>query len=233
MTEAEWLATADPDIIHRPLPPLDYQQMLKYVADRYVALRKRRLGDRKLRLFACECCRQHWELLSHEGQAAVIQAEEFAEGRLSRRELAAVRRAANAAGLGVNGYHRDYPARVVMEPVALSAAYHTANARLNLDHQRPLFPHESWGYHFELAALIRDIFGNPFRPVAFDPRWRTETAVALATGVYADRAFDRLPVLADALEEAGCDHPDVLAHCRGPGPHVRGCWVVDLVLGNG
>ncbi len=82
----------------------------------------------------------------------------------------------------------------------------------------------------EQARLLRCIVGNPFAPVAFDPAWRSETAVALATGIYADRAFDRLPILADALEEAGCDHPDVLAHCRGPGPHARGCWVVDGVL---
>jgi hypothetical protein len=81
------------------------------------------------------------------------------------------------------------------------------------------------------SQLIRCIFGNPFRPVAFAPEWRTPTAVALADAIYADRAFDRLPVLADALEEAGCDNLEVLAHCRGPGPHARGCWVVDLILG--
>jgi hypothetical protein len=176
MTEAEWLATADPDIIHHPLPALDYQRMLKHVADGYGALRKRRLGDRKLRLFACECCRRHWELLSHAGQAAVLQAEEFAEGRLSRQELMAVRRAADAARMGVDGYHRDYPARVAIEPVALVAAYHAAGARLNLDKQGPLLPHEAWGYHFELAALIREIFGNPFRSVVCSPGWRTDTA---------------------------------------------------------
>ncbi len=82
-----------------------------------------------------------------------------------------------------------------------------------------------------VLEVVRCIVGNPFRPVAFDPRWRTETAGALASGIYAERAFDRLPILADALEEAGCDHPDVLAHCRGPGPHARGCWVVDGLLG--
>jgi hypothetical protein len=81
------------------------------------------------------------------------------------------------------------------------------------------------------AGLLRDIFGNPFRPPTFDPSWRTSTAVGLARSIYAARAFDRLPILADALEEAGCDNPDVLSHCRGDGPHVRGCWVVDLVLG--
>jgi hypothetical protein len=82
-----------------------------------------------------------------------------------------------------------------------------------------------------LCQPIRDIFGNPFRPVAVDPSWRTSTVVALAEGIYAERAFDRLPILADALQDAGCDHPDMLNHCRSDGPHVRGCWVVDLVLG--
>jgi hypothetical protein len=81
------------------------------------------------------------------------------------------------------------------------------------------------------CSFRRDIFGNPFRPVTVDPSWRTPTVTALAEAIYADRAFDRPPVLADALEEAGCDNADVLAHCRGDGPHVRGCWVVDLVLG--
>src|SRR5262249_11989426 len=75
---------------------------------------------------------------------------------------------------------------------------------------------------------VRCIFGNPFRHVAVDPSWLTSTVVTLAAGINAERAFDRLPILADALQDAGCDNPEVLAHCRGPGPHVRGCWVVDL-----
>jgi hypothetical protein len=83
----------------------------------------------------------------------------------------------------------------------------------------------------DIADLLRCVFGNPFRPIAFDPNWRTETVVALASAIYAERAFDRLPILADALEEAGCDHADILSHCRGPGPHARGCWVVDGILG--
>jgi hypothetical protein len=83
------------------------------------------------------------------------------------------------------------------------------------------------------ARFLRDIFGNPFRTVAIDPSWLTSTVVSLAEGIYTDRAFDRLTILADALQDAGCDDPDILDHCRGPGPHVRGCWVVDLVLGKG
>jgi hypothetical protein len=80
--------------------------------------------------------------------------------------------------------------------------------------------------------LIHDIFGNPFRPVAFDPAWRTGTAVALAKGMYESRDFFAMPILADALQDAGCDRADILNHCRDANQvHVRGCWVVDLVLG--
>ncbi len=84
----------------------------------------------------------------------------------------------------------------------------------------------------EWGALVRDIYGpNPFRPVVFDPSWRTSTAVGLARSMDESHDFAAMPLLADALEDAGGDSPDVLAHCRGDGPHVRGCWVVDLVLG--
>jgi hypothetical protein len=81
-------------------------------------------------------------------------------------------------------------------------------------------------------SLLRDVVGNPFRPVSFDPAWRTSTAVALAQQMYDSRDFAIMPILGDALEDAGCDNHDILAHCRNPqGTHVRGCWVVDLVLG--
>jgi hypothetical protein len=90
---------------------------------------------------------------------------------------------------------------------------------------------DSFEEHLRLTDLLRDIFGNPFRPVSVEPHWLTPTVRNLAAAIYAGRAFDRLPVLADALEDAGCDNADVLTHCRGPGPHVRGCWVVDLLLG--
>lgn len=81
------------------------------------------------------------------------------------------------------------------------------------------------------ADGVREIFGNPFRPVTLDPSSLTPTVVQLAQTIYNDRTFDRLPTLADALVQAGCDNDELLGHCRGPGPHVRGCWVVDLVLG--
>jgi hypothetical protein len=82
-----------------------------------------------------------------------------------------------------------------------------------------------------VANITRCVFGNPFRPVIANPAWLTPTVVSLAEGIYADRAFDRLPILADALQDAGCSHEDILTHCRSDGPHCRGCWVVNLVLG--
>jgi hypothetical protein len=82
-----------------------------------------------------------------------------------------------------------------------------------------------------VAAFIRDVFGNPFRPVTFSPSWRTDTAVSLACGMYESRDFSAMPILADALQDAGCDNDDVLNHCRDEKQvHARGCWVVDLVL---
>jgi hypothetical protein len=92
--------------------------------------------------------------------------------------------------------------------------------------KRPLLREKQWQ-----ATLLRDIFGNPFRPVTFSLSWRTDTALALARQMYESRDFSAMPILADALQDAGCDSTDILGHCRGPDPHVRGCWVVDLVLG--
>jgi hypothetical protein len=84
------------------------------------------------------------------------------------------------------------------------------------------------------AALLRDIFANPFRPVALDPgylAWSGGSIPKLAQSIYEDRAFDRLPILADALLDAGCDDEELMGHCRSDGPHVRGCWGIDLILG--
>ena len=83
------------------------------------------------------------------------------------------------------------------------------------------------------SDTIRCIFGNPFRRVAADPAWLTSDVLALARSIYAERAFDRLPILADALQDAGCHDDEVLGHCWSDGPHARGCWVVDLALRKG
>jgi hypothetical protein len=81
------------------------------------------------------------------------------------------------------------------------------------------------------CLAYREVFGNPFRNVTIDNPWCTSnTVLSLAQAIYDERAFDRVPVLADALEDAGCDSWNILNHCRQPGEHVRGCWVVDLLL---
>ena len=90
---------------------------------------------------------------------------------------------------------------------------------------RPMWDQESR----EQCDLLRCIF-NPFHPIPLNPTWQTSTVLALAQGIYQDRAFDRLPILADALEDASCDNPVLLNHLRAEGPHTRGCWALDLCL---
>src|SRR5262249_23525652 len=100
------------------------------------------------------------------------------------------------------------------------------------DWQSPVIQDANRTIQAGFVALLRDVAGDPYRPVAFDPPWLTSTVLALAQGIYKDRAFDRLPILADALQDAGCENPEILDHCRDPRlAHVRGCWAVDLVLG--
>jgi hypothetical protein len=152
-------------------------------------------------------------------------AELVADGQASEEEMlgtaAAIRsgRRASASGL----------VKEAVQSPPYIAAFNTAITTLRL-----LAGQSQQSIDQTTSVLLRDIFGNPFRPVPADPNWLSwndGTIPELAQAVYDDRAFDRLPVLADALEEAGCVNADMLAHCRGPGPHVRGCWVVDLLLG--
>ena len=98
----------------------------------------------------------------------------------------------------------------------------------------PLWQSTRKAIEAEYPVVLREVVGNPFRPVSAASgwlHWRERTIPKLAQAIYDQRAFDRLPVLADALDEAGCTNADILTHCRGPGPHVKGCWVVDLLLG--
>jgi hypothetical protein len=104
---------------------------------------------------------------------------------------------------------------------------------------RPLDSPENWDEPVRAQTnLLRDIFGNPFRPVILDPAWRTADVLTLARAAYDERPLPagtldpaRLALLTDALEEAGCSNTDILGHLRSPGPHIRGCWALDLVLG--
>jgi hypothetical protein len=222
MTEADWLndwGRAD--------------WMLTHLSDRRVPRTK--AGRRKLRLFAVGCCRAvRRRLPDRRLWDAVLTAERFADAAASRAELDAARtRVAELAyDSGLFGRSED-EVRVAIDmaiasclPQAHAAAGAMAAAMLPLAGEP--------GGETLLCRFLRCVFGNPFRPVPDARRWRTTAAVGVARGIYDDGAFDRLPILADALEDAGCADADVIAHCRNPRlAHVRGCWVVDLVLGNG
>lgn len=213
---------------------------------------------RKLRLWLAACCGRDWDDLPPGSREALGVAERFADGRATTGELVAAaalagaalddcRRAvsrldvellyqAAAAELGWQGMGPIVDARQAREVArrrSAAAAAVCSAAEPDRPGRVPWFSSSGGDPPADdraAADLLRDVFGNPFRPAGFDPAWLTPTAAALAAGVYADRAFDRLPILADALQDGGCEDDDILAHCRGPGPHARGCWVVDLVL---
>ena len=233
MTEREWLTT---DRFREMMAFVvgAVQPSLTGVSDRLHAALARQGGaaagttpgmvpsDRKLRLLAAACSRHLWPAV--DGVWA-DRAEWLADGRSDRAEPGPAGRCTAAVA------ERAAPTT----PEAMFPALAGAGDR----------PREVWrlGLLFDLQALfpdaspvgcgvVRDVFGNPFRPPAFDPRWRTAPALDLARGMYEAKDFTAMPVLADALEEAGCDNADILTHCRGSGPHVRGCWVLDLVSGH-
>ena len=174
-------------------------------------------SERKLRLFACHCCRRVWDDLGALSRAAVEVAEQFADDEVTTAELRAARLAlASSDEAGLLGWYASG-----------SGAAQAAEQVARVCTLRPeLVPTAVQ------AAMLRDIFWNTFRPVSFSPEWRTDTAVSLARQLYESREFSAMPILADALQDAGCDRDDVLNHCRDATLlHVRGCWVIDLVLG--
>jgi hypothetical protein len=217
MTEQEWLDCADPDAL--------------------LAFVFRAASERKLRLFAVACCRRLGPLLSKVGRKAVAAAEAFAESRIGLDKL-------ERANLHIRGdwVHHRYGAshavtaateRDLRQLLTVPRSVARALAEAAMDETGIIC---KWSELQTLAQLVRDVFGNPFRTVSFDPdwaRWHEGLIPKLALGCYEDRDFDCLPVLADALEEAGCADRTILDHCRLPGPHVRGCVVVDLILGKG
>ncbi len=115
---------------------------------------------------------------------------------------------------------------------ALVTARHAARAAADLQGQKcvPDAP-ATIAEHREQTALVRCLFGSPFRPRPVCAAWLTSKVRALADGIYMERAFDRMPLLADALEASGCTNAEVIEHCRSGRQHARGCWVVDLLLG--
>jgi hypothetical protein len=228
MTPDEWLACTDPG------PMLDFL--------------RGKASARKLRLFAVACCRRFWQLLADDRSKRVVEvAERFANGLATDVELGiagdaaadaldaamtsalvpdAVASAASAASnLNLEAARAaDYAAAG-----AASAAFHLATAL-----GAPSASAAREGERAAQCRLLREIIADPFRPVAINPgwvRWNDATVPKIARRIYDERDFSLMPFLADALEDAGCEHPDLLRHCREPAEHVRGCWLLDLVLG--
>lgn len=184
--------------------------------------------DRKLRLYAVACCRLRRDLFDVDlFRQAVDAGERFADGRADKQELSEIYRAIMAFPTPNDQSH-------AIEEVTLRLASKAHGMKCALSTITCLATATGWD-DFELvvwaqAQRLRCIIGNPFRPVGFDPTWRTSSVVAIAETMYETRDFSPIPILADALEEAGCDIPELLSHCRDGGLHTRGCWVIDLVL---
>jgi hypothetical protein len=218
MTEAEWLASGN------PIP------MLQWLAPRYRT--KNRYRYRTALLFGLACFERVTDSRENSANWLLRRAEELADGipdaepHITRAHVDGVQHTAL----------RHLP--LLLEPRGRLAVYALANeaAGLAATRDRPRW-HDEVQPAFRAeqavqAAILRDIVSNPFRHVGFDPAWRTSDVLLLALGIYEERAFDRMPILADALQDAGCTNEDILAHCRdASAAHVRGCWAVDLVLG--
>jgi hypothetical protein len=230
MTEAEWLKCVDP------------AQMLWFLQGR--------LAERQFRLFNCACCRRIWRLLTDErSRYAVEVTERHADGAADDGELdaaydaaaavpgdpvladprVAAAFAAQAAAVPLIGTY--YGANVTDS--AANAVHYEAFQQALTSGARHLPPGVLRSEQAAQAGLLRDIIGNPFRPSpGIDAAWLAWNAGVVkrvALRIYEERRFQDLPILTDVLEEAGCDDADILAHCRGGGDHVRGCWVVDLL----
>jgi hypothetical protein len=233
MTEEEWRSSADP------------AAMLAWLERRLLA------DQRRQRLFVCACCRQAWPSLQPAVRAMVEAAEDAADREPLERP--------NAAPVCSRFYdallelHRLRLSELEEEVRALAARAMVGVEKKSASRVRSLCPPAT---PVTQAGLLRELFGNPFRKarvvgaslggrVAAWPEekqpgeilfirewldWHGGLVHQLARAVHEERAFDRLPILADALEEAGCDEPEILGHLRGPETHVRGCWVLDLIL---
>jgi hypothetical protein len=225
MTEAQWVSSTSP------------RAMVEFLE------RVSKLSERKARLFAVACCRRAWHLFTGEhSRRAVTVAEWDIDGLTSKEAFAVAARGV----AGVEQVGRLPPALIATDRAAWAAL--TGGRNVTTAGRTPLTavsavvdllafvsdkPEEE---HRHQAALLRDIVANPFGPPPhLDPawlRWQDATVLRMATAIYEESAFGRMPLLGDALMDAGCDDEAVLAHCRQQGAvHARGCWVIDLLTG--
>jgi hypothetical protein len=223
MTEQEWLQSTNPEA------------MLNHLTAN--------CSPRKLRLYAIGCCRRIWSLFRDDRcRYAVEVAQRFADGRATAVEL-------DAAGMVVASVARIWGdigsnrarAQMCIGGAAWATTRKSAwNGAWDAQWDARVAARDNLrGSNWERerawqATLLRDLFGNPFAPLDLSANWLTSDRAiqSLARVIYEESSFGDLPILADALEEAGCTREDVLRHCRQPGTHYRGCWVVDAVLGN-
>jgi hypothetical protein len=230
MTEAEWLACGDP------------KPMLSFL--------RGKASDRKSRLFQVACCRRIWNVLPDDDcREAVLVAERYADGAAGdQKRRAAVNRiathTASADLIAINARYAAIQANkktVVGKNVyflGVAAVFGYAARTTGEGDERESYRAAYQTEQQDEAHLVRCIFGNPFRPVILESGWRTFTITNLAQVVDCERQLpegtlvsDRLAILADALEDASCNDAELLGHLRSPGPHVRGCWALDLLLG--
>jgi hypothetical protein len=225
MTEAEWKASSDPlamlNLLH---------ETGKYESGKAT--------DRRVRLWACGFCRHLWHLLEYDdSRRAVETAERFADGIADTAEAENAFHSALAIHQAIEP--EELSSRTLAELtvwVAAMAAHpfrYQDNAVIETTRIAALGGAPAALEARRLACeLLRCIFGHPFRTTATrNPRWRTPAVLGLARGMYDDRSFERMSALADALESAGCADAELLGHLRSEGPHVRGCWALDVVLG--
>jgi hypothetical protein len=226
LEETQWRETPDP------------QWMLEFLGEK--------VSPRKLRLFACACARRALGLMLLERSRALVDVvEQFVDGEASWKECQTAERAARAGSASSD--HESVEEKVrgaawnTVRPDPHEGARYAASltvqafiARAFQERPGTIYSGTYLPEHHVQAALLRCIFGVPSRPVCFDPAklaWPESTVVRLARTMYDERAFDQMPILGDALEDAGCTDAEILAHCRAAGEHVRGCWVLDLILG--
>jgi hypothetical protein len=225
MTEREWLECDD-------IPKL-----LEYLVGR--------ASSRKFRLFGCACCRRIWHLMVDErSRVAVTVAERYEDGLATEEEMEAARKemaacrtetALRPGSPAVDSWAFGAAEAVLFETPswnpgaasrgAFTAAWTAAEAAWRANGEGGPQPEAR-----RQLPLLRDIFENPYRPGWADPAWLTPQVVGVAKTIYDERRFNDLPILADALEDSGCTNEEILLHCRQPGEHIRGCWLLDLVL---
>ncbi len=197
---------------------------------------RRKAGSRRLRLFACACCRHIWHLIPDQRSRRTVEiAERFADGLATRNEMAAARAASPGRADPWGADAAAHAAVQVAMAAASEAAEYTSRSACEAvltTTRRKARAAATAEQRFQ-SALFDDILGHFTYPIVLDSslfRWHNACIVGIAQAIYDEHAFERMPILGDALMDAGCDNPRVVEHCQSAGPHARGCWLLDAIL---